>query len=237
MSSSIQFQKLIIGNWKSHKNQTQARDWLIDFAQNLIAIPDESLKVVVAPPYPLLPVMAEAIAAENKLKRFLELGVQDMSPFSAGSYTGAVSGLNLEPMPITTAIIGHSDRRRYFHETDQEIAQKVDQALQHDILPVVCVDDDQIDSQAAALSDEQRSKVVLAYEPLAAIGSGKPWPVQKVEAAVSSIKAAFGEVKVLYGGSVAFSTVADYLAVTDGSIVGSASLKPTDFADLLRAIE
>lgn len=191
-------------------------------------------EVALAPAFPALPVMNYLLTQQLKLKQTV-LAVQDLSPFPAGAYTGAVSGANLEGLPIKYAILGHSERRRYFHETDQDVANKVDQALQSNITPVVCVDAEYIESQAGAINAEQLKHCIVAYEPLEAIGTGNFQPVAQVKPVVEKIKEIFGDVAVIYGGSVSAANVAEYLTIVDGALVGGQSLDAPKFAQLVLA--
>jgi len=217
--------KLIIANWKSHKNQQTALEWLTTFKQSKIHNPESS--IIIAPPMSLLSIV------KNNLPEEVSLAVQDISPFPAGKYTGAVSSQNLEGLDIKYVIVGHSERRRYFHETHNDIANKVAQCIEANITPIVCVDDEYISSQAAAIKQEHLSKCVVAYEELSAIGSGKNMPVEKVQEVFEQIKKYFGETKLIYGGSVDASNVQDYLDICDGVLVGTASLDVNDFVAMI----
>jgi triosephosphate isomerase (TIM) len=221
--------KLIIGNWKSHKTQAEAQQWVETLSSQPIT---EKVQVVIAPPFPFLPVLHWQL--QNTAH--VSLGTQTISPFPAGSYTGAVSGRNLLELGVTHAIVGHSDRRRYFGETSQDVAKQVDQCLQNNIVPVVCVDLDYVAEQASAIANDQLTKCVVAYEPLEAIGTGNNVSVEEVEKAKQRIQTAFGKVEVLYGGSVNSGNVSQYLPIVDGFIVGKASLDVTEFAELVRLV-
>lgn len=216
--------KYLIGNWKSHKNLAEARSWAAAFAQQTSSIPDQ-VEVVVAPPFSLLPTVADGLADSQA-----KLAVQDLSPFDAGSYTGAVSIRNLDGLSVEYAIVGHSERRRYFKETNQDVARKIDQALSADITPIVCVDEDYVTSQAAAINEDYLADCLVAYEPVGAIGTGNNVDVGKVKEVKKQINQNFGEVPVLYGGSVNPENVAEYTLVCDGVLVGGASLKPDQFS-------
>lgn len=236
--------KLIIGNWKSNKNTQEASIWIERFLEKATEV-SENTEVVVAPAFTLLPSVVgvlEEVRNGKPSKTALEvvpevvsellpikLATQDLSPFLAGSYTGAVSARNLENLRVEYALLGHSERRRYFHETHQDVARKVDQALLAGIKPVVCVDSEYIQVQASAIEDSQLKKCVIAYEPVEAIGTGRNVDVGQVKRIVDHIYNTFGKVKVLYGGSVTSDNVAEYTLVTDGVLVGGASLDPEEF--------
>jgi len=224
--------KLIVANWKSHKNSTSAQSWWTSFQPQLASFSSEA-KVVLCPPFSLLFELRELVAAEPDLV----LGVQDLSPFPAGAYTGAISAENVESFGVRYAILGHSERRRYFHETHQEIANKVDQALQAGIKPILCLDTPYLAAQTTALSSEQLEQCIVAYEPIEAIGTGDEESVVAVTLAVEKIRQLFGQVPVIYGGSVSEKNAAGYFAVTDGVLVGTHSLESAAFASIVRQVE
>lgn len=146
-----------------------------------------------------------------------------------------MSVANITDWEIGYGIVGHSERRQYFEESHQDVANKVSQLIDAGITPIVCIDDEYLVEQAAAIEKDQLKQCVVAYEPLEAIGSGVFQPVDEVEPIVNQIKEVFGEVPVLYGGSVDAENVAQYLAVTDGVLVGGASLDANEFAALMRS--
>lgn len=213
--------KYVVANWKANKNLSEAESWLKTLAEYPSAHPDSEL--IVAPPYPFLHLVPPTISA----------AVQDLSPYAAGSYTGAVAARNLIGLGVKYALLGHSERRQYFHETCQEVARKVDQALQNGLTPIVCVDTGYLAEQAAAIADDQLAQCLVAFEPVAAIGSGENVPVAEVSEMKDRIIQLFGEVFVLYGGSVTPANVMDYTAVSDGVLVGTASLDATEFIQLV----
>lgn len=229
-------QKYVIANWKSNKTFESAQSWLSEFSQAVVKPWSDQLQVVVAPPLSLLQVVAEKKQL-NPITQQLVLGVQDISPFAAGSYTGAVAGENLSNFPssVSVAIVGHSERRRYFKETHQDAANKVARCLELGITPVVCVDDEYIAAQAAAIASEHLDKCVVAYEELGAIGTGNNEPVERVAELVQRIKVAFGEIPVLYGGSVKPANAGDYATICSGVLVGGASLRADSFAQIVAA--
>jgi triosephosphate isomerase len=237
--------KLLLANWKANKNAATTIQWFADFSQTLEKLlngqPLQN-KVVIAPSYPLLSQVRTGLDELNKnwSNGFadgagFELGVQDISPYGAGAYTGAVSGQNLAWLKPTTVILGHSERRRYFQESVQTVAAKLDQVLDLPALPVICVDQEQVTAQARAIGDALLSKVTVAYEPIAAIGTGVHPGVGQVQTVLNEIKRSFGSIPVLYGGSVDELTIAEYLLVSDGAIIGTAALDGTQFARVVAA--
>ncbi|MEN8253237.1 MAG: triose-phosphate isomerase family protein [Patescibacteria group bacterium] len=227
--------KLLIANWKSHKNSQEVLDWLESFKKEEGRIKNKNNKIIIAPPMSLVGVVDwfSREHFDNSVREKINLGIQDISPYPMGKYTGAISIKNLEGLDVKYAIVGHSERRRYFHETHNDVANKVAQCIDAGITPVVCVDDEYVSSQAAAIKQEHLEKCIVAYEELSAIGSGKNEPIEHVQEVFSEIKKYFGETKLIYGGSVNASNVQDYLEICDGVLVGSASLKVEDFAAML----
>lgn len=229
----VDMAELIVANWKSNKTRSEVVEWvdswLNKFPPVALQLTQKQISVAVAPPYPFLDVV-QPLASQQAL----HVAVQDLSPFESGSYTGAVSTRNLQEYQVRYAIVGHSERRQYFHETHQDVAKKVDQALRADLTPIVCLDDEYLQAQAAAISAEQLSHCIVAYEPLESIGSGDPQPPEEVEPVVARVKQVFGPVPVLYGGSVTSSTILDYLPFTDGALVGGASLEVDEFLALVQ---
>lgn len=227
--------KLIVANWKSNHNKQTAIEWL-NKINSFLQEKENDLSLVLAPPFPILSAVDDALRT-GKIK----LAVQDLSQFSAGSYTGAVCADNLQGLGVNYAILGHSERRRYFQETDQIVAQKVQQALEANINPILCLDKPYVESQQRVLQETIQDKekleksLVVAYEPLQAIGTGQSEDPDHVRQIVTQIKAVY-QAPVLYGGSVNSDNIAQFLAVSDGVLVGSASLEPESFASLLAAV-
>ena len=161
-------QKLLVANWKAHKNIVQVEHWLNNFPKALLQDRTD-LRLVIAPPYPFLSQMRRLI---DRQELPIELAVQDISSFGAGAYTGEVAASNLEFLGVNLAIVGHSERRRLLNESSQEIASKIQQALAAKIEVLLCLDEPDLAEQAKLLTDHERQAVKIAYEPVAAIGSG-----------------------------------------------------------------
>lgn len=237
----------IIANWKAHKSISAVPEWFTQFRTRLLELRPQPIaqlhqerKVIIAPAFFLLPAVAHEIeqvkqVVSERLGAELLLGAQDISHLGAGSYTGAVAAVHLASMGVTHVIVGHSERRRYFRETCQDVVGKVDQALDAGITPVVCVDDAYSQEQITMLQREWLNCLVFAYEPLAAIGSGKNASLAQVREAVGSIRSLASKASVLYGGSMNDQNVAEYLLATDGGLVGTASVEGKSFAELLVA--
>ena len=219
--------KIIVANWKSNKTQEEAELWLDTFK----IYTDLKHEVAIAPPYPFLSQIAEKI----KDKEDILLTIQDLSAYPAGSYTGEVCLRNLEGFGVKYAILGHSERRRYLGENHQDVANKVDQCLAGNITPIICIDINYLTDQASAISSENLEKCIVAYEPPTAISTngGENASIKEVKQAVVKIREVFGEVRVIYGGNVTADNVNDYLLVTDGVLVGGASLDVEVFEQLV----
>lgn len=219
--------KLIIANWKSHKLASDITEWWQQFTAAALDLTTNT--VCVAPPLSYLTFV------DAKRDSAVELAAQDVSPYPFGKYTGEVTAAQLKDCGVTYCIVGHSERRQHFGETESQVAQKVTQLLEAGITPVVCIDTPYLESQAAALSAAERAECVVVYEPLAAIGSGNPAHVGDVERVLAEVREAFGEVPVLYGGSVTERDVQEFLLVADGVLVGTASLDGAQFAAVVAA--
>lgn len=229
---------LIIANWKSNFTRDQAEKWLSEFA-NQLKVPTAlekliSASIVIAPAFPHVQMVSDELV-NNKILKSVSVGVQDISPFPAGSYTGAVSGQNLEGYHVKYAILGHSERRKYFHETNIEVAKKVEQCFDHDITPVICVDRGEIQNQADELDKDIFSKLVIAYEPVEHIGTGEGEDATQVAEVIAELADTYPEAKLIYGGSVNRGNVADYTGIENlqGFLVGTASLKAEEFVDVV----
>lgn len=228
-------QKLIIANWKSNKTQESARQWIRGFTQFLGEHKRERPlpTIVVAPSFLLLGTVKGALGEQS----LVQLGAQDVSSFPMGAYTGAVCAASLQDAGAAYVIIGHSERRKYFHETDQDVAAKVRQVVDAGLQPVLCIDEPYLKSQVAALEESLLQKCIVAYEPITAIGTGHGMDVGSVTTVVENIHQLFGATtQVLYGGSVTAANIGEYLLVTDGALVGGASLEVADFTALIAQV-
>ena len=244
---------LIAGNWKMHGTLPEA----VALVDELIALVAdvEDREVLVAPPFPALVAVAERI----KATRFLLAG-QNLHWEDKGAFTGEISAPMLRAVGCTHVIIGHSERRQLFHETDESVALKVRSALQHELTPIVCVGEtleEREDGQTLQITERQIrgaldglgsaevSRLVIAYEPVWAIGTGKvatPEQAQEVHAAIRGLIAKLTAenvatgVRILYGGSVKPDNVDSLMRQPDldGALVGGASLNAKDFARIVQ---
>ncbi|MGC4789060.1 triose-phosphate isomerase [Micromonospora sp. DT178] len=255
--ASVTRRPLMAGNWKMNCNHLEANLLVQKLAASLTEKQLTDVETVVLPPFTDLRTVQTAVDGDKLL---IGYGAQDLSPHASGAYTGDISGPMLAKLGCTYVVIGHSERRAYHHEDDAIVNAKVQAALAHGLTPILCVGEgldvrdkgthvahcsDQLDGALKGLTAEQVQKVVVAYEPVWAIGTGKtatPEDAQEVCGAVRQrLAESFGQdtadkVRVLYGGSVKSSNVAAIMAQpdVDGALVGGASLDAEEFAKICR---
>lgn len=250
---------LIAGNWKMNLDHQQATvlvqklDWMLRDKRHDFA----AVQVAVIPPFTDIR-SVQTLIDGDKLK--LSFGAQDISAHDSGAYTGEISGAFLAKLGCTYAVVGHSERREYHHEDDDLVAAKVAAAYRHGVTPLLCVGESldvrkagdqvahvigQLDVALRGLTAEQVRSIVIAYEPVWAIGTGEvatPEDAQQVAAAIRSRLAQLysetvaAAVRVLYGGSVKAGNVAAIMAKddVDGALVGGASIDVQEFAAICR---
>jgi triosephosphate isomerase (TIM) len=229
--------KYLIANWKSHKNLTETKAWFQKLDELLLTRFNQTeTKIIVAVPFPFLEIAQQALAGFNNsnsslpaFQDIIQLAVQDISPFNSGSYTGAVSARQVRDFGVAYVIVGHSERRRYFKETSIDVANKIDRCLETHLVPIVCVDEPYLEEQADLIPKSSLSKTMIAYEALATIGTEKPLDPQELTKIKTRILDSFGQVPLIYGGSVKSDNVANYQDLVSGYLVGGASLDPSDF--------
>jgi triosephosphate isomerase (TIM) len=246
---------LMAGNWKMNLDHLQATALVQKLAWTLKDADHDyaAVEVAVLPPFTALRSVQTLVDSDGL---DLKYGGQDLSPHDSGAYTGDVSGAQLAKLGCSFVAVGHSERREHHGEDDATVAAKVQAALRHGLVPILCVGEgldvrregrhvehtlSQLDGALEGLSGEQVAGVVVAYEPVWAIGTGEvatPQDAQEVCAAVRArVAERFGEdvggaLRVLYGGSVKKDNVAAIMAESDvdGALVGGASLDPEGFA-------
>ncbi len=242
---------IIAGNWKMNNTVDEAVK-LIEELKPLVK--DAKCDVVVAPTFVCLDAVLKAVAGSN-----IKVAAQNMHFEESGAFTGEVAPAMLEKMGVDYVILGHSERREYFNETDEALNKKVKKAFEHNLIPILCcgetleqreagVTDDfiacQIKVDMAGLTKEQAEKVVIAYEPIWAIGTGKTATKEQANETISAIrkvvegmygKEVADKVRIQYGGSVKPNTIKDQMAMSDidGALVGGASLKADDFSAIV----
>ena len=242
--------KIVAGNWKMNMTPAKAVE-LIDSLKN--EINTNEVDVVVCPPYVCLPAVLEAVKGTN-----IAVGAQNMHFEENGAYTGEIAPSMLVELGVKYVVIGHSERRQYFAETNETVNKKTLKALEHSLVPVVCVGESLEERQQGvtidlvrlqtkiALKDvtaEDAKKVVIAYEPIWAIGTGMTATSAQAEEVCAAIRQVIAEVysqevadevRVQYGGSVNGGNANELFNMgnIDGGLVGGASLKP-EFASIV----
>lgn len=215
----------IIANWKSNKTISEALDWVSKVGPEIPK--QDTLKVVVCPDFSVLAEVKKAIMVGNFP---LLVGAQDLSPFGIGAYTGEEPAQLLHQL-ISLAILGHSERRQNFGETDEMVAKKVSQALENQIIPLVCVQNEQV-------SVPEGCKLV-AYEPIFAIGTGNPDTPENDNHAAGVLKEKYGQdIEVLCGGSVNSENIKTFVSKENisGALIGSASLDAEEFIKICQEV-
>lgn len=243
----------VAGNWKMNKTVDAAVSFVREIVPELSAI--DGIDIAVCPPYIALPAVAQVVAGTK-----VGVGAQNMYYEVSGAYTGEVSPAMLQGL-CRYVILGHSERRALFGETDEGVNKKIKAALEHNLTPIVCVGESLAQNEAgetqsfvssqvraafAGLNDWQAAVCVVAYEPIWAIGTGRSATAQLagdiIRTSVRDVLAdMFGHdtaqaIRIQYGGSVTEDNIGDYMRMPDidGALVGGASLKPT-FIKLVRS--
>ncbi|MFC8845185.1 MULTISPECIES: triose-phosphate isomerase [unclassified Micromonospora] len=255
--AAITRRPLMAGNWKMNLNHFEANLLVQKLAASLTAQQLTDVECVVLPPFTDLRTVQTAIEGDKLL---IGYGGQDLSPYPSGAYTGDISGAMLAKLGCTYVAVGHSERRQYHHEDDALVNDKVTAALSHGLTPILCIGEglevreqlahvphccDQLDGALRGLTPEQVTKVVVAYEPVWAIGTGKTATPEDAQEVCGEVRkrlvetydqATADQVRILYGGSVKSSNVASIMAQpdVDGALVGGASLDAEEFAKICR---
>ena len=225
--------KYVIGNWKSNKNRMDAQMWFSRFAE--LYTPVDGLEVIVAPSFICLCSLSEYVQALEISN--LSMAAQDISPFPKGSYTGAVAADMVKGM-VDYVIIGHSERRRYFRETSQDTANKMTEAVDAGLKPIVCIDQPYAMSQLTALHDIDCEEMILAYGPVDATTARIPEQASRVAEAAQFISQVHTRRPVVYGGSLTVENADAYIALSEisGLFVGETSLDAEAFATLCNRV-
>ena len=242
----------LAANWKMHKTTEETERFLAEF---LPSVPEEGAEVVVCPPFTSL-----NTAVELCFQSRVRVAAQNMHEADDGAFTGEVSAPMLLELGVHGVILGHSERRQYFNETDEALARKVPVALGAGLEPILCVGENegqrdadetegvltrQIEADLAEVPETRLSEVVIAYEPIWAIGTGRTATPDQAQEAIALIRALIesrsregaAAIRILYGGSVKPDNAAELLSQpdVDGALVGGASLDPVDFAAIVKA--
>jgi triosephosphate isomerase len=245
--------RVIAANWKMYKTVREAEAFVDAFLPRVAGLRD--VEVVLAPPFPALLAVGRRLAGSA-----VALAAQNVNPEQQGAFTGEVSAPMLADVGCAFCIVGHSERRTLYGESDAFVARKAAVLLEHGIRPIVCVGEtleqreqgrtaavvtDQLAGSLASVPREHATDVVVAYEPIWAIGTGKNATPELAQQVHALIRAALGErfgaagerIRIQYGGSVKPDNAATLLAQPDidGALVGGASLEPESFAQIVRA--
>ena len=214
--------KYVIANFKSNKTSQEVQTWL----QSYLVQATSDVQVIVALPTPYLHL------GHNST---LLVGAQDVSPFPQGSYTGATNASQLADMGVKFCLVGHSERRLYFHETKEEIANKVQELLKVGITPIVCVGQDDIAPQLSTLTDQDIAHCLFAFETMSDIGGTHTSPIDQIKEATSLLERYTNNqsLGILYGGSVNAENVPTLPSLVDGVLVATASLEVASFAKVV----
>ena len=241
----------VAANWKMHKTVAEAAEFVDALLPQIAATQSD---VVVCPPY-----LALAEVVERSRGSAVRVAAQNMHGEDSGAYTGEVSAAMLGEVGVDAVILGHSERRQLFGETDEALARKVPVALAAGLEPILCVGETeeardggqtkavlerQLQADLAGLVGRKLGEVVIAYEPIWAIGTGRTATPEQAQEAIAFIRdllrergATAEQVRILYGGSVKPANAAELMAQPDidGALVGGASLDPGDFAAIVNA--
>lgn len=219
----------IVANWKSNLTGLEAKAWLEDF--NIQGLELASKDIVVCPSFVFL---SDLKSYSLKNNSSVKIGAQDASPFGEGSYTGEVNGKQLKEF-AEFVIIGHSERRKNFSETNEMVNLKIEKTFEFGLKPIICISDLE---QVKAFQEivKANNNFIVAYEPLFAIGSGIADTPENANQMIKKIKDILGEILVLYGGSVNSSNVGQFSKMPNinGVLVGKASLDPLEFLRIIK---
>ena len=231
---TVTTRRFVIGNWKCTKSIDDARSWLDVFRRGYT--PVDGVEVVIAPPLVVLAKLADYLE-EAAMEQF-SMAAQDVSPFPLGGYTGATAADMLKGLCRYT-IVGHSERRRYFHETTQDAVNKVSEAADASIVPIICVDETSAMSQLTALRDIDCDNMIIGYTPVDASSYREPQNPEKIAEIAGFISQVYPTRPIIYGGGVDSRNYRDYLSVEgiSGLFLGSASLQPESFLEIVGAFQ
>lgn len=251
-------QKIVAGNWKMNKTFEEANTLASEVAGMVADEVKGSAKVILCVPFPYLSAIKNLLGTNARIS----VGAQNCSEHESGAYTGEVSAPMLKSLNVPYVILGHSERRQYFGEDAALLAKKVDVALKHGLTPIFCCGEpldvrekneheklvkQQVEESLFHLDSSVIKKVIIAYEPVWAIGTGKTATAQQAQDMHAVIRkhlsGKYGqevadEISILYGGSVSAANAKELFACpdVDGGLVGGASLKSRDFTEIIKSI-
>lgn len=251
-------QKIVAGNWKMNLLANDARELLLTLNDNK-EIYNSNVEVIVAPPTLYLSEFSRIIGFDDNI----QLASQNISAFSNGAYTGEVSGEMLASLEVNYTLIGHSERRQYFNESNEDLKLKVNQAIENELTPIFCIGENltereagkhfdvvksQLEESVFHLEESDFSSIVIAYEPVWAIGTGKTASsdqAQEIHAFIRSLieekysKEIADSIRILYGGSCKPSNANELFSQpdVDGGLIGGAALVKEDFMSIIKAAQ
>ncbi|GAA5034276.1 triosephosphate isomerase [Marivirga lumbricoides] len=248
--------QIVAGNWKMNKTLTEAQSLTSEIANMVADEAPDNVQVIIAPPYPFIYAVQNLIPEMGQIL----LSGQNCHSEDSGAFTGEVSASMLKSLGAQYVILGHSERREQFKETDQELAKKVDAALKNDLKVIFCCGEplevreaneqnkyvtQQLTNSLFHLSEEAFKNIVIAYEPIWAIGTGKTASSAQAQEMHETIRehlaSKFGklaeETSILYGGSCKPDNAKELFSQkdVDGGLIGGASLKSRDFTDIIKS--
>ncbi|MFA6814908.1 MAG: triose-phosphate isomerase [Lentisphaeria bacterium] len=250
-------QKMIAGNWKMNKTASEATELIKGIQAQFTSCPVNHPEVLVCPTFTSLTAAVEA-AKDSPM----EVGAQNIHWAESGAFTGEISGDMLNEIGVTHVIIGHSERRQYFGETNDTVNKRVKAALAHNLKPVICVGEtleqresnitkkiieEQVRVGLTDITADQMADIVIAYEPVWAIGTGKTASKEQAQDVHAFIRGLLNNIyagtavaentRILYGGSMKPKNAKELLDQKDidGGLIGGAALKPVDFAAIIQA--
>ncbi len=234
---------IIAGNWKMYKTQSEASEFLMEFISQIDDAP-ENREVVLCVPFTDLTIVNKSLHGNR-----IRLGAQNVHWEDCGAYTGEISASMLTEMGVRYVIIGHSERRQYFGETDETVNLRLKAAQSNGLIPILCVGETKLQRDAGETEQKidlqlerdlvgiDQTKLVIAYEPIWAIGTGETCEVNEANRVIGLIRDRLTDasVTILYGGSVKPSNIDEIMAQPqiDGVLVGGASLAAGDFAGIV----
>lgn len=245
---------IIAGNWKLNKTPKEAIQLVAELKRELVDV--RGVDIVVCPPF-----VALTDVVEELIDHDIAVGAQNVYWIDSGAFTGEISAPMLKSMGVTYVIIGHSERRQFFGETNETVAKRIRACLNHELTPIVCVGEnlteresnrtfdvikDHVTGSLAGLNAQEAKRLVLAYEPVWAIGTGKTATPQQAQEVHEYIRQLLGKlfdvdaaasIRLQYGGSVTPDNIASLISQPDidGALVGGASLKAPSFAAIVKA--
>lgn len=259
-SGAMRRRPIIAANWKMHKTTKEAQEFVRRFVEPVKEV--THTEIVIAPPFTALAALHKQLAAAGPQPQ-LKLAAQNVHFEKAGAYTGEISPVMLNELGCEYVIIGHSERREHFKEDDELINKKLKASFEHSLAPILCIGESlaqrrageteavlerQLRADLRSLKREHIKKIVIAYEPIWAIGTGETASPQDAQAGAKFIREVIAQlydeptaqsVRIQYGGSIKPQNISEIIKQPDidGALVGGASLDPNAFAQIIKRVE